>query len=367
MSLGFGRRRRGLLASLALAVALCAAAPAGTAGAKEPPPDVAKGLHNQRYCEIFVVRGSLPKVTVEVWNTIGFNRCPSKWWNSLDAAGLAGELGASTVLFNGPRHWVIDSATGHAEKVRSFHGQRLGRVASIPIGSAADLVPKLYSERVIERRNTWSWKRGRAVFELVSPCGVRYIMQSYSQIKDPKLRIGGLPALGDRLDLPEGWRFVTRRLKRDYDLVSNGKARILQDDLLNTYQREPAPRRPRHRVDLTGATKTVGSPAPGVLVDKGTVSGDPFGDGEISLAVAFGAASTVTGSFEIATPNGTASGRLQMSYTIAGNEIDFNGTACVAGGTGRFRGIRGAALKAHDHNTLNGQNGTISLKGFVNY
>ncbi len=34
-------------------------------------------------------------------------------------------------------------------------------------------------------------------------------MQAYSQIRDPELAIGDLRSLGDRLELPLGWRYRT--------------------------------------------------------------------------------------------------------------------------------------------------------------
>ena len=196
------------------------------------------------------------------------------------------------------------------------------------------------------------------------------MMQSYSQIRDPNLRIGQLKSLGERLDLPTGWHFRTRRLRHGLTLKATGKATIVQDDLLNTYQREPArlfsPHRTRHRVALTGKTRTVGSPSPGVLEDQGTISGDPFGTGTIDLVVTFNG-SKVTGPFRIKSPSGSANGRFWMDYAIEGGEIDFDGTACFASGTGTYRGIRGSGLEAHDHNTLDGQNGEVSLKGFATY
>jgi len=36
-------------------------------------------------------------------------------------------------------------------------------------------------------------------------------------------------------------------------------------------------------------------------------------------------------------------------------------------GTGEYRGIRGRDLRAHDHNTLDGQNGVVSLEGAARY
>ena len=52
-----------------------------------------------------------------------------------------------------------------------------------------------------------------------------------------------------------------------------------------------------------------------------------------------------------------------MPFTITGNEIDFRGTSRFTGGTGAYRGITSGALTTRDHNTLDGQNGTLSVDG----
>ena len=361
---------KGRLAALAAIALLAAALLASVASAGGTQPSEAKHLHNARYCEIIEVKGTPPDVVVTVWNTIKLNRCPEEKWKSFDATALAKELGDFLVVLNGPRHFLMDSAAAVPGPVRSFHGLRMQKVATIPVSNLADLVQTPYKERVIDRDNTWTWKAGRRVYELVAPCGARYLMQSYSQIRDPDLKIGQLKSLGERLDLPSGWRFQTRRLEHGLTLKAHGKARIIQDDLLDTYQREPAsllsPHPKRHRVSLTGKTRTVGAPSPGVLEDQGTISGDPFGTGTIDLVVTFDGPK-VSGPFHIDSPSGSADGRFWMDYAIENGEIDFNGTACFASGTGAYRGIRGSGLDAHDHNTLDGQNGEVSLKGFATY
>jgi hypothetical protein len=224
-------QRRALIgAALAGAAALWpgAAPAAGTA--------TLSGLHDERYCEIIALEGAPPAATATVWNTIGLNRCPVAWWNALDAGRLATELGAAVVL-NGPRPFLMDSVTARPGRVRSFHGQRLRRVATIPIRSAADLQRMPYTDRVVARDNTWRWRRGRVVYELVAPGGDVYVMQAYSQIVDRGLRIGQLRRLGRRLSLPPGWRYRARRLERDLAVrARGGKATIVQDELQNTYQ-----------------------------------------------------------------------------------------------------------------------------------
>jgi hypothetical protein len=342
----------------------------GAGAAPASPPRTAEDLHDARYCEILMLEGSIPDARVTVWNTIGLNDCPPQWWDSLDAAALADELDAGAVILNGPRHWLIDEATGRTGAVRSFAGERLRQVATIPITSAADLVQTPYAERTIERRNTWTWAAGRRIYKLIAPDGTRYVMQAYSQIRDPELAIGDLRSLGDRLELPLGWRYRSQRLRRDLVLRARGEATIVQDELLNTYQRLPRGRLPsgreRHRVELTGTTKTIGMPAPGVLRDQGTVSGTPFGPGEVTLDVTLGAGEA-TGPFAIEAEHGSVFGNVAMTFEVSGNEITFNGSAEIVGGTGRYRGIRAKQLDAFDHNTLDGQNGTFTLDGFARY
>ncbi len=358
--------RAGLGLLAVAAAVLGALAPAAGASA----PEQARHLHNARYCEIIEVKGTPPAVVVTVWNTIKLNRCPAERWESFDAGDLAAELGDFLVVLNGPRHFLMDSAAAVPGPVRSFHGLRMQKVATIPISNLADLVQTPYRERTINRDNTWTWKRGRLVYELIGPCGARYLMQSYSQIRDPELRIGQLKSLGERLELPSGWHFRTRRLRHGLTLKAKGKATIVQDELLNTYQREPAglfsAHPTRHRVAITGKTRNVGSPSPGMLEDQGTISGDPFGTGTIDLLVTL-RGSKASGPFRIKSPSGSASGRFWMDWAIDGGEINFDGTACFASGTGAYRGIRGSGLEAHDHNTLDGQNGQVTLKGFATY
>ena len=352
----------------ALAVlALCVLAPA----AASATPRQISGLHDARYCEIIELKGAPPTAVATVWNTIGQNRCPPAWWNAFDAGALARELGDTVVVLNGPRHFLMDAASAETGGRRSFHGQRLTRVASIPIRTAADLVQTPYTDRTIARRNTFTWKRGRTVFELVAPGGDVYVMQSYAQIKDPTLTLAKLRSLGRRLKLPTGWRYRTRRLTRDLVLTARGTATITQDELQDTYQlavaTRPPGRRIRHAVHLAGQTKSIATPTtPGTIEDRGTITGTPFGRGTIGLVATLKNA-RATGPFRIVLARGSVTGTFSMPFTISGGEIDFVGTARFTGGTGAYRGIASGNLRAHDHNTLNGQNGRLSLDGFATY
>jgi hypothetical protein len=297
------------------------------------------------------------------------NRCPAAQWNALDAGALAKELGDTLVIKNGPRHFLMDSASARTGRVRSFQGIRMRRVATIAIRSAADLVPTPYSDRTINRHNTWRWKRGRRVYELVAPGGDVYVMQSYAQIRDPRLTLRKLRRLGRRLELPAGWRYRTRRLRRPLTLVARGRATILQDDLQNTYQLAQAVRRgkrKRRRLRLEGRTRTVPPTTPGTIEDRGRVSGTPFGRGRVTLVGRF-RSGRFEASFRLLYRRGSVSGTASLPFTISGDRISFSGRARLTGGTGAFRGIRGRRLRVRDTNTLDGQSGRLSVEGSMTY
>ncbi len=219
---------------LAVAAALASVAPAHAA------PAARSGIFGERYCEIIVLRGTPPAAEATVWNTIGLSRCPASWWSGLDANALKAREQATAVLLNGPRFWVIDRAsTPKPGPVRSFSGQRLRDVATIRFTEASQLAQRPYVPRTIDRDNTWSWRKGRTVYELLAPRGVVYRMQAYSQIVDRTLGLSDLRRLGARLRLPSGWRYRVGRLGRADDLRARGRATIIQDELQNTYQRLP--------------------------------------------------------------------------------------------------------------------------------
>jgi hypothetical protein len=359
--------RREAVSGRALGLLAAAIACLGFAAPASAEQQAGADLHDARYCEILELKDPPPDARVVVWNTIGLNDCPAAKWDPLEAGLLAEELGDTAVVLNGPRHFLMDAAKARTGAVRSFHGLRMRRVATIPIHSFADLAQTTYTERTIDRDNTWHWRSGRRVYELLAPDGSTYVMQSYSQIVNPELTMADLSSLGDRLDPPTGWRYRVRRLKEPLTLRATGSATIIQDELKNTYQRMPLAREStRHRVDVSGVTRSVGSPQPGTIEDQGTITGRPFGRGSVDLVATLDNG-RMTGPFTIDSKRGTAFGSVETTYVIEGNEITFDGTAEFTGGTGRYRGISGRRLKAHDHNTLDGQNGTLTLTGFARF
>lgn len=358
--------RRLLTAALVACAGVAAIAPAADASA---PRGGLSGLHDLRYCEVIGLKGVPPTAVATVWNTVGLNTCPAALWDALDARGLAQELGDSVVLLNGPRHFLMDSVTGSAGRGRTFHGLRMRKVATIPIRRAADLAQAAYTDRTIVRENTWRWKKGRTVFELVAPGGDTYVMQSYAQIKDPTLTLAKLGALGRRLAPPPGWRYRARKLTRPLTLKANGTATIVQDELQDTYQlatRTRHGKRVRRRVAMTGRTHTVTPATPGTVEDHGTVAGTPFGKGSIVLVGTL-KGGRLSGAFRLTFPRGSIQGTVAMSFSLQDGEIDFRGASRFTRGTGAYRGISSRDLPTHDRNTLDGQSGRLSVTGSATF
>jgi hypothetical protein len=144
---------------------------------------------------------------------------------------------------------------------------------------------------------------------------------------------------------------------------------VLQDELQDTYQLATTTRhgkRTRHSLSIQGKTREVTPATPGTIEDHGTLTGTPFGKGRIVLVGSF-AGGRFSGSFRLTFPRGSILGTTSLPFTISGNEIDFLGTSRFTGGTGAFRGISSGDLATHDHNTLDGQSGRLSVTGAATY
>lgn len=239
----------GLVALIAIGlIAGCSTSPANSTEQTVPevtqsqfltPPD---DVRDFRYCEIIPVFRERATFQVEVYNTINLNDCPAELWNELTEETLAEAYGAVAVKINGPRYWVLNEISGGGEtaegKIADFGGIEMKLVAQIETkvweGTVGD---ELYTDNEVQRTTTYLYKAGNMVYELTSPEGDVYRMQSYSQIADPTLTIDDLETLGERLELPEGWSYEARVLTEDSELKADGLAYVINDDLFNSYQK----------------------------------------------------------------------------------------------------------------------------------
>lgn len=203
-------------------------------------------VHGARYGEVLLVTGRLNRIEATVYNTLGLNECPDDLWRTLDTETIKKTYRARAVILNGPRYFLMDkiSIAEPGEEIFDFGGLQMRRLATVPL-SLGSLLGGLrrhpYTEQPVHRTTVYVWDQGREVYELVAPDGTTYVMQSYSLAVDPNLTEAGLPALGARLQLPDGWHYRVRRLEEEWTLRVDGEARVVQDELENSYQRvEPS-------------------------------------------------------------------------------------------------------------------------------
>ncbi len=205
---------------------------------QRPPED----LRGYRYCEIIPVFQSGLTLNIEVYATIGLNDCPDEKWLALNEDDLAEDYGAAQVSMNGPRFWLMNELSGSGDsvggKTADFGGIEMTLRAILERQlSEGNVGETFYEDNEVQRTTTYTFYAGNMVYELTSPEGDVYRMQSYTHLVDPTLTIDDLETLGDRLELPEGWRYQARVLSEDSQLVADGLAFVINDDLLNSYQK----------------------------------------------------------------------------------------------------------------------------------
>ena len=194
-----------------------------------------------RYCELLLIKRSGFSVEAEVWGTQGLNDCPQEQFEGLNLEAIQAEFGALRAVRNGPRIWLpnVTSAAQEERNTLSFGGLAMSRLATVDIdpSQASEQLSAPYRESIVRRTTTYSYPSGSDVFELVSPGGGVYVMQSMSLEVDASQALEGLPTLGQRLNLPAGWTYQVRQLDEEMILKAEGEAIVLTDDFRNTYQK----------------------------------------------------------------------------------------------------------------------------------
>jgi hypothetical protein len=199
-------------------------------------------LRNVRYCEVIPVTRKGARLTTWIYNTLGLNNCPASEWDALTEDEVNEAYGSVAAKLNGPRYWVMDKIVGSGSSTTgerfTFGGIEMELRAKLETRLREGTVgEEFYVPNEVQRDTVFTYKAGMPVYELTSPEGDVYVMQSYAQIKDKNLNIDGLASLGSRLTLPEGWAYTTRTLTEDLSLDSGGLAYVVNDDFYNAYQR----------------------------------------------------------------------------------------------------------------------------------
>jgi hypothetical protein len=199
-------------------------------------PQSIENLSGKRYGEVLLVMPGEAGPQATVYNSYPLNDLPDELWSALDAQTIATENGAAAALLNGPRYWLMNSIEKVSQAprmVKNFGGIDMLLQATVLL-SAMDPAP--YTANQVHRHTVFTYDAGEEVYELHDPALRRWVMQTWSQIVDPNLSRADLPGLGDRLQLPDGWTYTSRKLTSPLIIdTTTHAAQVLQDDLRNSY------------------------------------------------------------------------------------------------------------------------------------
>jgi len=197
---------------------------------------VINDVFGRRYGEVLLVAAGETGPEATVYNTFPLNECPADLWDKLDAKAIADENGAVAALLNGPRYWLM-SSIGKVDREsmvrKMFGGLEMNRQAIVRLDS---MNPAPYNVNTVDRKAVFTFDAGREIYELVDADHRRWVMQTYSQTKDPRLTLADLPGLASRLSLPPGWRYEARTPTEPLVVDTTGRdASVTQDDYANSY------------------------------------------------------------------------------------------------------------------------------------
>jgi hypothetical protein len=244
-STNFGGWRAGAMAVLAasgVALAGCASLPDDGKDAKVMRFD---GLRAMRYCEVFLIGGDAitKDLDANFYNTTDLNNaanprdtCPTAMWAKVDTEALKKQYDVLGVFKNGPRGWANDWIELPTGVERSFDGLRARWMGNVALPKDFGKGSVAYIPVTVSRKSKMGFSKGQPVFMLMSPDGMPWVMQAYSNIVDPNLTYADLQNLGSKLKLAPGWKYQVKVIDRDLEIHAiDGKARIVQDELENTY------------------------------------------------------------------------------------------------------------------------------------
>ena len=189
------------------------------------------------YNEVLLAYRSWFDVKVIVYNDLN-DVLTDEEFDALDLDAIKHATGASFVIPNGRRYWVLDRIESNRVLPKRELGGREFLVPAFVSLSVWDLLNREpYRPTTVDRDTVYTYLAGSKVYRLIDPEGKVYTMQSATRAVDPDQTIDRLDTLGERLELPVGWQFRVDVLKDDLVLASGGQTEVLQDDFQNTYQR----------------------------------------------------------------------------------------------------------------------------------
>jgi hypothetical protein len=204
---------------------------------RDPKPQEVRG---KPYNEFLVVYRYFNQIRAGVYNDTGKTYISEKDFAKIDTNAIKKQFGAMTVIKNGPRFWTMDEITGYYNGTpKTIAGYEMNQPGILNL-SLTDLKNRsAYSIHKVNRKTTYTFRKGEKVYELVSDKNEVYTMQSGSREIDKSLTIADLDTLGARLKLPKGWSYRVRTLDQDVTYQINGTAYVIQDELNDSYQKNP--------------------------------------------------------------------------------------------------------------------------------
>lgn len=189
------------------------------------------------YNEVLLAYRSWFDFKVIIYNDLN-DVLSDKEFSVLDFDAIKKNTGASLVIPNGYRYWVLDKIEGKKivpRRTLANHEFLVPGFVTISVWEA--IFRKPYKPKTVNRDTIYTYFANTKVYRLIDPSGKVYTMQSATRAINRNQTIDQLDQLGSKLNLPSGWSFRIDMLKEDLILPSNGQTEIIQDEFQNTYQR----------------------------------------------------------------------------------------------------------------------------------
>lgn len=121
-----------------------------------------------------------------------------------------------------------------------------------------------------------------------------------------------------------------------------------------------------HALNASGQLLRIAKPGRFQSVQRGTITGVPFGSGRMLLRSTLKQA-RVTSTFTLTTKLGNVSGTATARLTLDGDTANYKGTARIVSGTGRYRHALGSNIAFTGVGPVSAKSTRITLRGRVNY
>jgi len=219
--------------------------PDDCAGAEQRKYD---NLRGYRFEEIdLFARDVVKKVLyVSIYNTTGENAgddtrdsAPQSYAAAVDPKRIAKKYQAAAVQVSPPRYWALDWFADRVGPVRNFDGLDAAWMGNGPAAESRlgpKPLPDAYRTASFPRTAIEGFKKGTKIHILDDPKGRAWVLAAYTSGGASEAASTDLDSLGDRLKLPQGWKFRTSTLAKELVLEPKaGFAGVTQDDKGNIY------------------------------------------------------------------------------------------------------------------------------------